>query len=66
MNTLIAMVHQLPLRAVYSALSIGHMQLPYTAFVPLIGANSDGEDNLYLSRGWLAINSEVVTGGRDR
>lgn len=59
---LMALVHQLPPRAVYSAFAIGRMQLPYTALAPLVGANVRVglEDNLYLSRGRLATNAELV------
>lgn len=61
-TTLMALVHQLPPRAVYSAFSIGRMQLPYAALAPLVGANVRVglEDNLYLSRGRLATNAELV------
>lgn len=61
-TTLMALVHQLPPRAVYSAFSIGRMQLPYAALAPLFGANVRVglEDNLYLSRGRLASNAELV------
>lgn len=61
-TTLMALVHQLPPRAVYSAFSIGRMQLPYAASAPLFGANVRVglEDNLYLSRGRLASNAELV------
>ncbi|MBH5400748.1 3-keto-5-aminohexanoate cleavage protein [Bradyrhizobium sp. CNPSo 4010] len=61
-TTLMALVHQLPPRAIYSAFSIGRMQLPYVALAPLVGANVRVglEDNLYLSRGRLATNAELV------
>ncbi|WFU71221.1 3-keto-5-aminohexanoate cleavage protein [Bradyrhizobium sp. CB2312] len=61
-TTLMALVHKLPPRAVYSAFSIGPMQLPYAALAPLVGANVRVglEDNLYLSRGRLATNAELV------
>lgn len=61
-TTLTALVHQLPPRAIYSAFSIGRMQLPYVALAPLLGANVRVglEDNLYLSRGRLATNAELV------
>jgi uncharacterized protein (DUF849 family) len=47
---------------VYSAFSIGRMQLPFAALAPLVGANVRVglEDNLYLSRGRLATNAELV------
>jgi 3-dehydrocarnitine:acetyl-CoA trimethylamine transferase len=60
--TLLAMVAQLPRGAVYSAFAIGRLQLPYAALAPLVGANVRVglEDNLYLSRGRLATNAELV------
>ncbi|MDA9436922.1 3-keto-5-aminohexanoate cleavage protein [Bradyrhizobium sp. CCBAU 51627] len=62
LTTLTAMVHQLPPGAVYSAFSVGPMQLPYAALAPLCGANVRVglEDNLYLSRGRLATNAQLV------
>jgi uncharacterized protein (DUF849 family) len=61
-STLMAMVHQLPPGAVFSAFSIGRMQLPYVAMAALAGGNVRVglEDNLYLSRGRLATNAELV------
>ncbi|WOH80396.1 3-keto-5-aminohexanoate cleavage protein [Bradyrhizobium sp. BEA-2-5] len=60
--TLLAMAHQLPPGAVYSAFAVGPMQLPFVALAPLIGANVRVglEDNLYLSRGRLANNAQLV------
>ena len=42
--------------------SIGRMELPFVALAPQIGANVRVglEDNLYLSRGQLATNGELV------
>jgi len=62
LGTLLAMVAQLPAGAVYSAFAIGRLQLPYAALAPLVGANVRVglEDNLYLSRGRLATNGELV------
>src|SRR5215470_6680637 len=62
LGTLLAMVNQLPANAVYSAFSIGRMELPFVALAPLVGANVRVglEDNLYLSRGQLATNGELV------
>ncbi|MCP3368613.1 3-keto-5-aminohexanoate cleavage protein [Bradyrhizobium cajani] len=62
LTTLLAMVHQLPEHAVYSAFAVGAMQLPYAVLSPLAGANVRVglEDNLYLSRGRLATNAELV------
>lgn len=61
-STLLAMVARLPPGAVYSAFAIGRMQLPFAALAPLVGANVRVglEDNLYLSRGRLATNAELV------
>jgi uncharacterized protein (DUF849 family) len=60
--TLLAMVTRLPRGAVFSAFAIGRMQLPFAALAPLVGANVRVglEDNLYLSRGRLATNAELV------
>jgi uncharacterized protein (DUF849 family) len=60
--TLLAMVAQLPPGAVFSAFSIGRMQLPYVAMAVFAGGNVRVglEDNLYLSRGQLATNEQLV------
>jgi uncharacterized protein (DUF849 family) len=60
--SLLAMVHQLPPGAVFSAFSIGRMQLPYAAMAALAGGNVRVglEDNLYLGRGVLATNAQLV------
>ncbi len=62
LGTLLAMVARLPRGAVYSAFAIGRMQLPFVGLAPLVGANVRVglEDNLYLSRGRLATNAELV------
>ena len=61
-STLLAMVNRLPAGAVFSTFSIGRMQLPFVALAPLVGANVRVglEDNIYLSRGRLATNAELV------
>jgi uncharacterized protein (DUF849 family) len=61
-TTLMALVAQLPPGAVYSAFSIGRNQLPYVAMAALAGANVRVglEDNLWLSRGVLATNGQLV------
>ncbi|HEY3612240.1 MAG TPA: 3-keto-5-aminohexanoate cleavage protein [Gaiellales bacterium] len=63
LGTLLAMVARLPARAVFSAFSIGRMQLPYVAQAVLAGGNVRVglEDNLFLSRGVLATNADLVT-----
>jgi uncharacterized protein (DUF849 family) len=61
-QTLMAMVGQLPAGAIFSAFSIGRLQLPYVAAAVLAGGNVRVglEDNIYLSRGRLAGNGELV------
>jgi uncharacterized protein (DUF849 family) len=61
-TTLLALVQRLPANAVFSAFSIGRMQLPYAALAPIVGGNVRVglEDNLFLSRGHLATNAELV------
>ncbi len=60
--SLMAMVHNLPPGAIYSAFSIGRMQVPYVAMAALAGGNVRVglEDNLFLSRGVLASNGALV------
>jgi uncharacterized protein (DUF849 family) len=57
-----AMVQQLPPGTVFSAFSIGRMQLPFVAMAALAGGNVRVglEDNLYLGKGRLATNAELV------
>jgi len=61
-NTLMALVGRLPENAIFSAFSIGRMQLAYVAMAVLAGGNVRVglEDNLYLARGQLATNAELV------
>jgi uncharacterized protein (DUF849 family) len=61
-TTLMTMVGGLPARCVFSAFSIGRMQLPYVAMAALAGGNVRVglEDNIYLSRGELATNGQLV------
>jgi len=63
MNTLMAFVNNLPDGWVFSAFSIGRDQLPYVAAAALVGGNVRVglEDNLYLSRGQLASNADLVS-----
>jgi uncharacterized protein (DUF849 family) len=62
MNTFMAMVNNVPEGWVFSAFSIGRMQLPYVALAAVAGGNIRVglEDNLYLDRGQLASNAELV------
>jgi len=60
--TLMAMVHQIPAGAVFSAFSIGRRQLPYVAMAALAGGNVRVglEDNIYLGKGQFASNGQLV------
>jgi uncharacterized protein (DUF849 family) len=62
LGTLMAMVNRLPANAVFSAFSIGRMQLPFVPLAVLAGGNVRVglEDNLYLERGRLATNADLV------
>jgi len=62
MNTLLAMVNNLPDHWHYSAFSIGRRQFEYVAAAALVGANVRVglEDNLYLSKGVKATNVDLV------
>jgi uncharacterized protein (DUF849 family) len=61
-TTLMTTVGALPPGCVFSAFSIGRMQLPYVAMAALAGGNVRVglEDNIYLSRGKLATNGQLV------
>ena len=61
-TTLMAMVRNLPPGAVFSAFSIGRNQLPYAALAPIVGGNVRVglEDNLFLDKGALATNAQLV------
>ena len=61
-GTLLAMRNQLPEGAVFSAFSIGRMQLPFVALAPIVGGNVRVglEDNLMLARGVPATNGQLV------
>jgi uncharacterized protein (DUF849 family) len=60
--TVLSMVNNMPADAVFSAFSIGRYQLSYAALAPLLGGNIRVglEDNLYLSKGQLATNPQLV------
>lgn len=61
-GTFMAMVGALPRGAVFSGFSIGRMQLPFVAMAALAGGNVRVglEDNIYLKRGVLATNGQLV------
>jgi len=61
-GTLLALVNQLPPGCVFSAFSIGRMQLPYVAMAALAGGNVRVglEDNIWLGRGVKATNGALV------
>ena len=62
LNTYVAMVNNLPDNWVWSAFSIGRMQMPYVTAAMLGGGNIRVglEDNLYLDRGVFATNGQLV------
>ena len=62
MGTLLAMINNLPDDWTFSAFSIGKDQLPYVAAAAITGGNVRVglEDNLYLSRGQMATNADLV------
>jgi uncharacterized protein (DUF849 family) len=61
-ETLMALVHNLPPNWVFSAFSIGRNQLAYATLAVLAGGNVRVglEDNLWLAKGRLATNGELV------
>ena len=61
-DTLMSMVHNLPEDWVFSAFSLGRNQLPYVALALLAGGNVRVglEDNLWLGKGVLASNGDLV------
>lgn len=62
LNTFMAMVNNVPDDWVFSAFSLGRHQMPYVAAAVLAGGNVRVglEDNLYLERGVLATNAQLV------
>lgn len=60
--SLLALTHNIPKEWTYSAFSIGRMQLPYVAMAALAGGNVRVglEDNIYLGKGQLASNGDLV------
>ena len=62
LNTFMAMVNNVPSDWIYSAFSIGRHQMAYVAAAVLSGGNVRVglEDNLWLEKGRLATNAELV------
>ena len=62
MNTLMAMVNNLPPDCHFSAFSLGRNEMPYVGAAVLAGGNVRVglEDNLYLEKGVLATNAQLV------
>ncbi|MEJ1993699.1 MAG: 3-keto-5-aminohexanoate cleavage protein [Limibacillus sp.] len=65
-NTLMALVNRVPKGAVFSGFSIGRSQLPYVGLMAAAGGNVRVglEDNIYLERGVLATNGQLVERAR--
>ena len=62
LNTLLAMVNNVPKHWIFSAFSLGRHQMPYVAAATLVGGNIRVglEDNLWLGKGVLATNAQLV------
>ena len=62
LNTFLAMVNAVPPDWTWSAFSIGRHQMPYVAAAVLAGGNVRVglEDNLWLAKGRLATNAQLV------
>ena len=62
LNTFMAMVNNTPANWTFSAFSIGRHEMPYAAAAILAGGNIRVglEDNLWLSKGQLATNAQLV------
>ncbi|NVK30576.1 MAG: 3-keto-5-aminohexanoate cleavage protein, partial [Gammaproteobacteria bacterium] len=62
LNTFMAMVNNLPESWTFSAFSIGRNEMPYAAAAVLAGGNIRVglEDNLWLEKGVLATNAQLV------
>ena len=62
LNTFMAMVNNLPDSWQFSAFSIGRNEMPYAAAAVLAGGNVRVglEDNIWLEKGVLATNAQLV------
>lgn len=65
-QTLLTLANQVPDDWTFSAFSIGRMQLPYVPLAAIAGGNVRVglEDNIYLSKGVLASNADLVERAR--
>lgn len=61
-NTFMSMVNNMPAGAIWSSFAISRMQMPWVAQAVLAGGNVRVglEDNIYLSKGVLATNGQLV------
>jgi uncharacterized protein (DUF849 family) len=66
LNTFMAMVNNVPANWTFSAFALGRNQMPYVAASVLAGGNVRVglEDNLWLEKGVLATNEDLVTRAR--
>ena len=66
-NSMIAMRNALPAGANWAGFGIGRMEMPMVAQAMLLGGNVRVglEDNLYLDKGVLASNADLVTRARE-
>ena len=62
LNTFMAMVNNVPSDWIFSAFSLGRNEMPFAAAAVLAGGNVRVglEDNLYLDKGVLATNAQLV------
>ena len=62
LNTFMSMVNNVPAGWTFSAFSLGRNQMPYVAAAVLAGGNVRVglEDNLFLEKGVLATNAQLV------
>ena len=62
LNTFLAMVNNIPKEWTFSAFSLGRHQMPYVAAAVLAGGNVRVglEDNIFLDKGVLATNAQLV------
>lgn len=65
-NTMLAMVNELPEGCAWGGFAIGRMEFPMVAQAALLGGNVRVglEDNLYLEKGVLASNAQLVEKAR--